>query len=167
MTVAFARTAAYDLEASRYTSSVYTRQRLDLLSKLHSSLLPLFVSHLKNLHKSLLRSFRLEIEAALQSEGYDFGRVVKEARERVEREFKEKTESVVLEESEWSAEEQGTQLGEDMDAVAELLRKEETRKMVAVIEVRSPSFLCCPSLFPASPQATANARSGTPFRTRN
>ncbi|GAA5977656.1 hypothetical protein JCM11641_006892 [Rhodosporidiobolus odoratus] len=126
--------AAYDSEASRYHTGVYTRQRLELLSKLHSTLSPLFLSHLKNLHKLTLRTFRLSIESALKKEGYDFALVVREAREVAEREFEKGARKVVLEESGWSEEEEGGMLREDMDAVAELLRKEETRKMVAVIE---------------------------------
>ncbi|GAA6002408.1 hypothetical protein JCM10207_001105 [Rhodosporidiobolus poonsookiae] len=125
---------AYDTEASRYHPGVYTRQRAELLSKLHGSLHPLFISHLKNLHKLVLRAFRLEVETALRSEGYDFAAVVSGARGKAEKAFAEGAEGVVLEESGWSADEQDAMLKEDMDAVAELLRKEETRKMVAVIE---------------------------------
>ncbi|GAA5838933.1 hypothetical protein JCM11251_003740 [Rhodosporidiobolus azoricus] len=126
--------AAYDAEASRYHPAVYTRQRLELLSKLHSTLSPLFLSHLKNLHKSLLRQFRLEVESALQTEGYDFAKVVSEARSKAETDFEKGSKGVTLEESGWSSEEQEAMLREDIEAVAELLRKEETRKMVAVIE---------------------------------
>ncbi|GAA5899382.1 hypothetical protein JCM6882_009104 [Rhodosporidiobolus microsporus] len=126
--------AAYDADASRYHPAVYTRQRLELLSKLHATLSPLFLSHLKNLHKSVLRQFRLEVESALQSEGYDFAVVVKTARDKAEKVFEEGAKGVLLEESGWSKEEQEGALKEDIEAVAELLRKEETRKMVAVIE---------------------------------
>jgi hypothetical protein len=62
------------------------------------------------------------------------------AREKAEKRFEEEGGKVVLEGSGWEKGEQEAQLREDMDAVAELLRKEETRKMVAVIEVR---FFSC------------------------
>ncbi|BGP15999.1 hypothetical protein JCM10213_005451 [Rhodosporidiobolus nylandii] len=126
--------AAYDSAASRYHPAVYSRQRAELLGKLHATLSPLFLSHLKNLHKLVLRTFRQEIEDALRSEGYDFAQVVSFARAKAEATFAEGAKAVTLEESGWTAEEQQTMLKEDMDAVAELLRKEETRKMVAVIE---------------------------------
>ncbi|CEQ40273.1 SPOSA6832_01887 [Sporobolomyces salmonicolor] len=126
--------AAYDAAASRYHAAVYARQRVELLSKLHATLHPLFLSHLKNLHKLVLRTFRQSIEHALRTEGYDFARVVQGAREKAEGTFEKEAREVELKESGWSASEQRGLLEEDMDSVAELLRKEETRKMVAVIE---------------------------------
>ncbi|GAA6042278.1 hypothetical protein JCM8097_000611 [Rhodosporidiobolus ruineniae] len=126
--------AAYDTDASRYHPAVYARQRLELLGKLHATLHPLFLSHLKNLHKLVLRRFRSSIETALQKDGYDFAVVVREAGAEAEKKFEQGAVGVVLEESGWSKDEQEAMLREDMDAVAELLRKEETRKMVAVIE---------------------------------
>ena len=41
-----------------------------------------------------------------------------------------------MQESGWSREEQEALFKEDLESVAELLRKEETRKMIAIIEVR-------------------------------
>lgn len=128
--------AAYDAAASRYHPAVYARQRAELVTKVHGALLPLFATQLKSLHKGVLRAFRVEVEDALRGDGYDFARVVRDARTRAEGTFEEEAARVVLEESGWSAEEERVALGEDMDSVAELLRKEETRKMVAVIEVR-------------------------------
>ncbi|TNY22692.1 RHD3/Sey1 [Rhodotorula diobovata] len=126
--------AAYDAAASRYHPAVYARQRAELATKVHGALLPLFATQLKSLHKGTLRAFRVEVEDALRGDGYDFARVVRDARTRAEGTFEEEAARVVLEESGWSAEEERVALGEDMDSVAELLRKEETRKMVAVIE---------------------------------
>jgi hypothetical protein len=125
----------YDRDASRYHSSVYGRQRTELVGKVHAALHPLFVSHLKNLHKLVLREFRVEVENAIKVEGYDFARVVDEARRRAQRHFEEEAGKVVLEQSGWDIVEARQTLEEDMEHVAELLRKEETRKMVAVIEV--------------------------------
>ncbi|BGP39920.1 Dynamin-like GTPase that mediates homotypic ER fusion [Rhodotorula kratochvilovae] len=124
----------YDAPAARYHPAVYARQRAELVGKVHAALAPLYASQLKSAHKLLLRAYRVEIEHALKGEGYDFARVVRAAREKAEKDFEEEVERVTLEESGWSAEEERAALGEDMDAVAELLRKEETRKMVAVIE---------------------------------
>lgn len=128
----------YDRDASRYHSSVYGRQRSELVGKLHAALHPLFISHLKNLHKLVLRQFRVEVETALKGEGYDFARVVGDAKRKAEKAFEEEAKRVVLNESGWNVDEARTTLEEDMEHVAELLRKEETRKMVAVIEVSSP-----------------------------
>ncbi|GAA5836132.1 hypothetical protein JCM3766R1_001973 [Sporobolomyces carnicolor] len=126
--------ASYDTAASRYHNSVYTRKRSELLSKLHSTLHPYFQTQLKNLHKSLLRQYRVSIENAIKQEGYDFAQVVRQAKDDAEKEFKLESDKIELEESGWSREEQETLFKEDLESVAELLRKEETRKMIAIIE---------------------------------
>ncbi|GAA6050175.1 hypothetical protein JCM3770_000438 [Rhodotorula araucariae] len=126
---------AYDAPAARYHPAVYARQRAELVGKVHAALAPVFATQLKSAHKLVLRAYRVEIEAALRNEaGYDFARVVGAARQAAERAFDDEVARVLLEESGWSADEERAALGEDLDAVAELLRKEETRKMVAVIE---------------------------------
>ncbi|GAA5980721.1 hypothetical protein JCM5350_006364 [Sporobolomyces pararoseus] len=125
---------SYDTAASRYHESVYSRKRLELLEKLHSTLLPQFQTQLKNLHKNLLRTFRISIETSLKREGYDFAKVVSQSRESVEKEFRRLGKEVELENSGWNIEEQESLFKEDLESVAELLRKEETRKMIAIIE---------------------------------
>ncbi|GAA5963085.1 hypothetical protein JCM3765_001764 [Sporobolomyces pararoseus] len=125
---------SYDTAASRYTESVYLRKRLELLSKLHSTLLPFYQTQLKNLHKLLLRNFRISIETSLKRPGYDFAKVVSKAKRDAEEQFKEQSKEVELEQSGWSVEEQENLFKEDLESVAELLRKEETRKMIAIIE---------------------------------
>lgn len=133
---------SFDTAASRYHSGVYSRKRLELLSKLNSTLSPLFLSHLKNLHKLVLKNFRKSIQDGLKADGYDFAQVVKETTEKAEEEFRKGAKEVTLEETEWSSEETEGQLREDMVAIADLLRVEETKKMVAVIEVCSFALRC-------------------------
>lgn len=128
-------TASFDTAASRYHSGVYTRKRVELLSKLNSSLSPLFLSHLKNLHKLVLKEFRKSIQDGLKQEGYDFAAVVSETKAKAEKDFVEGSKEVLLDETDWSYEETLNQLREDMVAIADLLRVEETKKMVALIEV--------------------------------
>ncbi|GAA6060069.1 hypothetical protein JCM10212_003030 [Sporobolomyces blumeae] len=128
--------ASYDTAASRYHPGVYSRQRVELVSKLHSTLHPLFLSQLKNVHKRALRQYRVSIEHSLKQDGYDFAQVVQKARAKAEAEFDDEARKVELRETEsgWSSTEQRALLEEDLESVAELLRKEETRKMVAIIE---------------------------------
>jgi protein SEY1 len=137
---------SFDTAASRYHSGVYSRKRLELLSKLNSTLSPLFLSHLKNLHKLVLKEFRKSIQDGLKADGYDFAQVVKETTEKAEEEFRKGAKEVTLEETGWSSEETEGQLREDMVAIADLLRVEETKKMIAVIEVRSHALLSCPAV---------------------
>lgn len=155
---------SFDTAASRYHSGVYSRKRLELLSKLNSTLSPLFLSHLKNLHKLVLKDFRKSIQDGLKADGYDFAQVVRETTEKAEQEFKKGAKEVTLEETGWSSEETEGQLREDMVAIADLLRVEETKKMIAVIEVRHLAFPRVPSridlltLFSALHSATSKSR---------
>jgi hypothetical protein len=127
-------TGSFDTSASRYHTAVYTRKRIELSSKLNSTLHPYYLTQLKNLHKSILRDFRKSIQEGLRTEGYDFGKVVRENRARSEKEFVEGAKETKLSETEWSEEESETQLKEDMIAIADLLRAEETKKMISIIE---------------------------------
>lgn len=104
------------------------------MSKLNSTLHPYYLTQLKNLHKSILRDFRKSIQEGLRIEGYDFGKVVRENRARSEKEFIDGAKETKLSETEWSEEESQTQLKEDMIAIADLLRAEETKKMITIIE---------------------------------
>ena len=71
--------AQFDAAASRYHVDVYQRKRTELLAKMNSSLSPLFVGQLKNVHKMIVKKFKATIAAELKAEGYDFGGLVKQA----------------------------------------------------------------------------------------
>lgn len=49
--------------------------------------------------------------------------------------------AIKLEDTDWSYEEAHEQLKQDLAAIADVLRAEETRKMVIVIEVRAWLFI--------------------------
>lgn len=135
------RIAIFDIAASRYHVGVYQRKRLELLTKLNTSLQPHFLTQLKNLHKSLLKEYRKAIQLGLKQENYDFSLVVKETKEKAERDFIEGAKEVKLGETDWSWEEALGALREDVVSIADLLRGEETRKMVALIEVGLRSLI--------------------------
>ncbi|KAK4697654.1 protein SEY1, partial [Phenoliferia sp. Uapishka_3] len=126
--------ASFDTAASRYHSGVYTRKRIELLSKLNASLSPYFLAHLKNLHKLVLKEFRKSIQDGLKVDGYDFAKVVSETKKKAEEDFVRGAKEVLLKETNWSDEEVLAQLKEDVVAIADLLRGEETKKMVLIIE---------------------------------
>lgn len=136
-------TVRYDRDASRYHPGVYKRKRADLISVLDSTLSPLFFGQLKNLHKSSLVQFKQDMHDGMRGESYDFADIVKAARERCEKAFEEGGSEVVPVEGEeavhWSYEEEFNLLREEMGIVADQCRKDETKKMVNVIEV---CFLC-------------------------
>ena len=70
----------FDREASRYHAGVYKAKRSNLIAQLHSTLSPLFLGQLKNLHKQSVTTFRNAVLDGVKGEGYDFGLVVKAAR---------------------------------------------------------------------------------------
>ncbi|KAF5355429.1 hypothetical protein D9758_006402 [Tetrapyrgos nigripes] len=130
----------YDRDASRYHQGVYKRKRSDLIAALDTTLSPLFLGQLKNLHKSCLVAFKQEILNGLKGDDYSFADVVNAARTRCEKRFVEgATEAVVDDETEegkahWSWEEELSLLKEEVGSVADQCRKDETKKMVNQIE---------------------------------
>lgn len=135
--------ARYDRDASRYHQGVYRRKRADLIASLDSTLSPLFLGQLKNLHKSCLVQFKKEMLDGLKGEEYNFAEVVVKAKERCERRFKEGAEEASVEGTEWSWAEEMELLKEEVGSVADLCRKDETKKMVNLIEVRDPIYSIC------------------------
>jgi hypothetical protein len=137
----------YDRDASRYHQGVYKRKRTDLIASLDSVLTPLFLSQLKNLHKACLVQFKKEMQDGLRGDGYNFAEVVSAARGRCERKFREGAEEAVVVEGAagWEWEEELGLLREEVGGVADLCRRDETKKMVNLIEVRL-LLRCCWSL---------------------
>lgn len=133
-----ARNAAlskFDKDASRYHTGVYTRRRGELAIKVHAALLPLFSSQLKQLHKRLLAEFKSGLVREIRSGDYDFAEVVGRLQRDTESKFVEDAGALLLPESEWNFEETLGLLREDMQTTADSSRAEETKKMVATLEV--------------------------------
>ncbi|KIK98484.1 hypothetical protein PAXRUDRAFT_823843 [Paxillus rubicundulus Ve08.2h10] len=126
--------ARYDRDASRYHQGVYSRKRLDMHATIASTLSPLFLGQLKNLHKACLSAFKSALHAALDHDGYNFAEVVDKARSNYETKFQEGAKEACIEEKEWSWEDDMGLLREEMANVADICRKDETKKMVNLIE---------------------------------
>jgi hypothetical protein len=101
---------------------------------LDSTLSPLFLGQLKNLHKSCLVQFRKEMLEGLTGEEYNFADVVKKARGRCEGRFKEGAAEALVEGTEWSWVEELELLKEEAGLIADQCRKDETKKMINLIE---------------------------------
>ena len=114
---------------------MYGRKRADLVTVLDSTLSPLFLGQLKNLHKSCLVTFKKEMLDGLHGEDYDFANVFKRARERSERTFSEGGKEALVGGTDWSWEEELELLRDEIRAVADQCRKDETTKMINLIEV--------------------------------
>ncbi|KAG1752794.1 RHD3/Sey1 [Suillus lakei] len=124
----------YDRDASRYHQGVYQRKRADLLGVMDSTLSPLFLGQLKNLHKSCLSAFKKELLEGLRGEEYSFADVVGKARTKCETRFADGAKEVSLEDTDWTWQDELESLREEIGNVADQCRKDETKKMVNLIE---------------------------------
>lgn len=87
-------------------------------------------------------AFKKEILAGLKGDEYNFAEVVNKARGVCEGRFIEGAKEAVVEEGgEWSWEEELELLKEEVGSVADQCRKDETKKMVNLIEVRTKFLL--------------------------
>ncbi|KAF9452754.1 root hair defective 3 GTP-binding protein [Macrolepiota fuliginosa MF-IS2] len=124
----------YDRDASRYHKAVYTRKRADLTAALDSTLSPLFLGQLKNLHKFCLVQFKKALLDGLKGEDYDFGDVVAKARVNWEGKFEQVAKEAFVEDTDWVWEDELGLLREEIGSVADQCRKDETKKMINQIE---------------------------------
>ncbi|KAI9449444.1 protein SEY1 [Lactarius psammicola] len=121
----------YDRDASRYHQGVYQRKRADLTGTLDSTLLPLFVGQLKNLHKVALVSFKADVVSARAAAEARFSDGAREA-------------VVIGGDAAWQWEEELRLLREEVQSVADHLRKDETKKMVNTIERNFKKYIAEP-----------------------
>jgi len=99
----------------------------------------------------------------LKGEGYSFAEVVLKARERCESTFSTAAKEATIDDTDWSWEEELVLLQEEVGIVADQCRKDETKKMVNQIEVRSMSqiihsFRDSMHVCVCSPQSRNNSR---------
>ncbi|GAA94929.1 uncharacterized protein L969DRAFT_89889 [Mixia osmundae IAM 14324] len=126
--------AKFDRDASRYHPAVYQRKRAELLAKANASLSPLYVGQLKNVHKQVVRDFKAAILAQLKADSYDFASVVDQTRQKAESTFITEAKALSLDGTDWSYDDALVQLREDITAIADTCRVEETKRMVTSIE---------------------------------
>ena len=102
---------------------------------MESTLSPLFLGQLKNLHKLCLVSFKREMLDGLRGESYNFAEIVSGGRSKFEQLFLTGAKELVVEGVDWSYDEEYSLFQEEVQLVADQCRKDETKKMVNVIEV--------------------------------
>ncbi|KAJ9477321.1 Protein SEY1 [Pseudozyma hubeiensis] len=125
----------FDRDASRYHPEVYKRKRIDLLEKLNSSLSPFFLGQLKNLHRSLLASFKQNVLDRMKNDAnYDFGSLVGGEKKAAMAKFELAARAVLLDETDWSIHDEVAELEAEIQSISDTMRVEETRKMVVAIE---------------------------------
>ena len=102
---------------------------------MESTLSPLFLGQLKNLHKLCLVSFKREMLEALRGESYNFAEIVSGGRSKFEKAFLTGAKELSIEGVDWSYDEEYSLFQEEIQLVADQCRKDETKKMVNSIEV--------------------------------
>ncbi|CAG8456477.1 RHD3/Sey1 [Gigaspora rosea] len=123
----------FDKDASRYHAEVYKRKRQEVLQKANSQLHVFFLGQLKNLTKKAINSFNSRVQEKLKGE-YDFAEVVSSSREEAEEFFVTGANAILLSETDWTFDEEFTQLKESISDIAAKSRTEETKKMVKALE---------------------------------
>ncbi|CAG8722237.1 16408_t:CDS:10, partial [Dentiscutata erythropus] len=123
----------FDKDASRYHSEVYNRKRQEILQKANSQLHVFFLGQLKNLTKKAINTFNSRVQEKLKGE-YDFAEVVNNSREESEELFTSGAKAILLSDTDWTFEEELTQLKDSIDDIAAKSRIEETKKMVKALE---------------------------------
>ncbi|KAJ3503868.1 hypothetical protein NMY22_g18101 [Coprinellus aureogranulatus] len=126
--------ARYDRDASRYHKGVYTRKRADLTSVIDSTLSPLFLGQLKNMHKLCVVTFKQDLLSGLKGDDYDFAEVVTKATKKCEDAFTETAKEALVEGTDWNWEDELEVIREEIRGVADQCRKDETKKMINQIE---------------------------------
>ncbi|KAG6850134.1 Dynamin-like GTPase that mediates homotypic ER fusion [Arthromyces matolae] len=124
----------YDRDASRYHKGVYGRKRTDLVTSIDATLSPLFLGQLKNLHKTCLVAFKKEMLDGLHGESYNFADVVIQAQKRCVDTFCTGAQEALVDGTDWVWQDELESLEEDVRAVADQCRKDETKKMINLIE---------------------------------
>lgn len=105
---------------------------------MESTLSPLSLGQLKNLHKSCLVSFKREMLEGLRGESYNFAEIVSGGRSKFEQLFLTGAKELLIEGVNWSYDEEYSLFQEEIQLVADQCRKDETKKMVNVIEASPP-----------------------------
>ncbi|WVR06913.1 protein SEY1 [Kwoniella sp. DSM 27419] len=125
----------FDRDASRYHAGVYQRKRQDLLAGLHSALSPLYLGQLKNLHKIETQRFSKSIVKGTKEPGYDFGKVVTEGTREARERFSHGAKEMTVDETDWEYDTELLLLDDDLRAIADRCRADETKKMVNAVEM--------------------------------
>ncbi|PKI85029.1 Dynamin-like GTPase that mediates homotypic ER fusion [Malassezia vespertilionis] len=126
---------AFDKDASRYHASVYAKKRAELTKGLNATLLPYFLTQLKNLDAMLTSSFRAHILDRIRTQPSSiFGDVVREEHALALAAFDAMTEQMILSDTDWSVAEERAALDESICSMAVTLRAEQSKKMAVQLE---------------------------------
>ncbi|TIB04641.1 hypothetical protein E3P96_01585 [Wallemia ichthyophaga] len=124
----------FDSTAFRYTKTVYEKKREELAETISTTLSPLYINQVKNLHKKAIDSYKKELHARLKSDSYDFSNVVKESSIHHLQTFIDQAKEITLAGTDWSYIETLEQLKVDIDTVSADCRSDELIKLLNQLE---------------------------------
>ncbi|TXT04042.1 uncharacterized protein COLE_07739 [Cutaneotrichosporon oleaginosum] len=125
---------SFDAAASRYHVGVYTRKRQDLVTNLHAALSSLYLGELKNANKAASAKFVTDLAAALKEPSYDFAEVVSRCTRDARESFLSVAKESTVAGSGWEYEQELAMLDDNLKAIADKSRADETKKMVNGVE---------------------------------
>lgn len=131
MSLALSNTlAAFDLEASRYHNSVYTKKRSELLASLDARLIVLYKSQLSSLRKQCAAEYVASVVKEISNiKTYDFGEITNSRQTDALSAFQAEARSCCIEPMPWSFAEDEELLTQDLKVLTFQLRTEEIKKL--------------------------------------
>lgn len=124
----------YDREASRYHQQVYMRKRGELVDAMNATFSTLFLGQLKNLHRACLIEFEQQVVKGMKGAKYNFGDVVSNTRKRCQEKFTNIAEEASIKGMDWNWRIELESLMGEVQHIADQFRKDETKRMLNVIE---------------------------------
>ncbi|KAG8984705.1 Dynamin-like GTPase that mediates homotypic ER fusion [Tulasnella sp. JGI-2019a] len=148
----------FDTSASRYQQSVYARTREGLVTRLNTSLFPLYLSQLTNLRLHALAELNRKLEDRVRGRNdYNGGALLAQARQESKFLFETKARECTglgplgtTEEGSqpidpgWTYQAEFNQLKQEMGVVADRFKKEETEKLLRITENKFKTQIATP-----------------------
>ncbi|KAF9438590.1 Dynamin-like GTPase that mediates homotypic ER fusion [Entomortierella beljakovae] len=125
---------SFDKDASRYHAEVYKRKHDEVLNKANHMLESYFLGQLKNLHKKAVTMFSVNLQQALRSDGVEFSSVVASSKKEALDYFLQGAKDIKLDETDWSYDEELSQLEQGLREFATAQREKELNKMLTNLE---------------------------------
>ncbi|KAL7799696.1 root hair defective 3 GTP-binding protein [Trichoderma ceciliae] len=131
---------AFEVQASRYHTGVYTRKKQELQSKIDGRLKALFQGQIAAAHKAGVAAFSEAVTNKVKAGqkaggGYEFAEIVTNEKKKTTEIFKTEVDSLAIEGVDWTNFVSQHQLFEtELDEVSGKLRKDEIRRLATRVE---------------------------------
>ena len=124
----------FENQAQRYHKETFKRKYEELRGTVDLRLHVLFRGQISGLHSLCIKRFQAEVETSLKKEGYNFAKVVLNAKEKVMEKFDKEAQAVMVEGTDWTYDHDRELLVNDIDEQASRLRKDEISRVLDRLE---------------------------------